>query len=523
MDAELERNLEKAWNSTCRVLFGREIGPLSKYSGYLEEYLLPVAKRKSHLSGKEVIIARGDYPQSARFISEDELVPNRDYAISINDMKDIDSLSAALKEKLEYSGNRYLGNSAFVEKSDIVHDSQFVYGSSNIEQSSYICSSYMMRMGSKNVFGSGWTGNGEHLIRLVAGLNLHRCFESHFISDSSDIYFSFNCDGCHDVMFSFGQKNRSYAIGNLQLPKDKYRTLKAKLLEEVVRELEREGKYPSLFDLSPQDAPAKPPKISPHVPDVGDDMAPVEKGFAATCAIMLKKSPGKLSRMEDWLAENTVHLDEVDTPFGTHTSLPTDFGIVSKMPKKRAVKIFELFEIGKIALDEKEIGSVKSIVKALGKIAYFTAEYWTGENRNIVKTPLILHSMNTYKGFEATYSENAALTSFSLHSKFVYGCSRIVESQFSMKCYDSLYLNRCFELDSCNKCSDSYFCHNSEALQDCMFCFNMKGRRHNIGNTQLEKDAYAKAKDALVLQMAGELSKTGRLKWNIYNIGAKNG
>ena len=107
--------------------------------------------------------------------------------------------------------------------------------------------------------------------------------------------------------------------------------------------------------------------------------------------------------------------------------------------------------------------------------------------------------------------------------KFVYGCSRIVESQFSMKCYDSLYLNRCFELDSCIKCADSYFCHNSEALQDCMFCFNMKGRRHNIGNTQLEKDAYAKAKDALVLQMAGELSKTGRLKWNIYNIGAKNG
>jgi hypothetical protein len=123
--------------------------------------------------------------------------------------------------------------------------------------------------------------------------------------------------------------------------------------------------------------------------------------------------------------------------------------------------------------------------------------------------------------YDITYGENAAVSFLALNSKYVYGCRRILESQFSVKCYNSLYLNRCFELDSCNKCSDSYFCHNSEALQDCMFCFNMKGRRHCIGNTQLEREEYAKAKDALVGQMADELMKTGRLNLNIYNIGAK--
>lgn len=519
MDATLERALEKAWDSTCRVLFGREIGPLGKYSEWLDEYLLPTAKRKSHLSGKEVIIARDSYPKSARFVSEDELTVNRDYALSINQIKDIDSLAGVLREKLEYSGNRFLGNSKFVENSDIVLDSQFVSNSTNIEQSSYIHSSYMMRRGSKNVFGSGYTANGEHLVRVVGGINLHRCFESHFLSDSSDLYFCFNCDGCHEALFSFGQKNKSYLIGNLALPKEKYRTLKAKLLAEVAHELEKNRRYPALYDLCPKELPPTLPKISPITPDVGEDMGPIERGFSATYAIMMKRTPPSITKIEEWLAHNTIKVEGIRTAFGTHTCLPTNFGMVSDMPRKRTVRVFDALELGKIALEEKEIGSVGSIVKGLGKIAYFTAEFWTGENRNIIASPIVLHSMNVYKGFEATYSENTALTSLSLHSKYAYGCNRIIESQFVLKCYNSLHLNRCFELDSCSKCSDSYFCHNSEALQDCMFCFNMKGRRHNIGNTQFGKDAYSKAKASLVSQMALELEKKKSLKWDIFNIG----
>ena len=522
MDAELERNLERAWKGTCKALFGRELsGGLAKYSEWLEGYLLPVAKRKSHASGDEVIVARDAYPLNARFISENELKLNAEYSLTINEIKDIDSLASALREKLEYTGNKFLGNSAYVESSDIVLDSQFVTNSTNIEQSSYVCSSYMMRRGSKNVFGSGWTANGEHLIRSVCGINIHRCFESHYVSDCSDLYFCFNCDGTHDALFSFGQKNKNYLIGNLQLPKDRHRQLKAKLVAEIAAELEKEGKYPSLFELCPREAPAQPPKISPKIPDVGKDMAPVEKGFASTYSIMMKKAAPKISAVEGWLAENTVNVEEIKTPFGSRTCIPTNFGMASKMPKKRTVTVFEALELGKIALDEKELSSIGSIAKGLEKIAYFTSEFWTGENRNIISSPIVLHSMDIYKGFEATYSENTAMTSLSLHSKFVYGCNRVIESQFSLKCYNSLYLNRCFELDSCIKCADSYFCHNSEALQDCMFCFNMKGRRHNIGNTALEKEEYSKVKDALVGQMADELGRTGALKLNIYNLGAR--
>jgi len=107
----------------------------------------------------------------------------------------------------------------------------------------------------------------------------------------------------------------------------------------------------------------------------------------------------------------------------------------------------------------------------------------------------------------------------SLNSKYTFGCYRILESQFCINCYNSLYLTRCFEVDTSTKCSDSLFCHNSEALQDCAFCFNAKGKRHAIGNLQLPPEQYRKIKNMLVEQMTEEILKTKELNYDIFNIG----
>jgi hypothetical protein len=519
MASETYPILNKAWKATCRVLFGEEIGELSDYEEYLCEYLPKTARRKSHISGKVVTLAKDSYPLSARFVSSDELVPNKNYALNINQIKDIDSILEALTEKCEYTGNKILGNSSFVESSDIIIDSQYVHNSTNIEQSSYIYSSYMMRRGSKRVFGSGWTGNGEFLVRVVAGFNLHRCFESHFVTDSSDLHFCFNCDGCHDMLFSFGQKNKNHAIGNLALEKGKYASLKAKILAEVAERLRKEKGFASLYSLVAD----KPPDGMPHLnvaKEKEGSMKTVEKAFASAYEVVMKGKPPSITEVEGWLGRNTIRLEEVRTAFGSETHIPLDFGIVSKMPRKRAVGIEESFELGKIALDESSFSSLERLIGSLGRIAFFSAEYKKGESHNIIKSPLLLSSTNIYKGYEATYSENTGLTSLSLHSKYVYGCNRIIESEFCLKCYNSLYLNRCFEMDACLKCADSYFCHNCEGMGDSMFCFNMKGRRHMIGNTEVPKDTYAGIKGAILGQINDELGRKKDFKWDIYNIGA---
>lgn len=89
-----------------------------------------------------------------------------------------------------------------------------------------------------------------------------------------------------------------------------------------------------------------------------------------------------------------------------------------------------------------------------------------------------------------------------------------------MKAYYSKKLSRCFEVDTCESCSDLYYSHNCENVQDSFFCFNTKNRRHAICNAELEKEKYREIKSSLLSQLSGELEKRKTLKWGVYSLAA---
>ena len=516
MNNILERKMDSAWKSACRIIFGREIGPLEKYRAWLGKGMPRGARRKSHSSGKDVAVAFDAFPSGARFVSSDELQLNKGYGVSVNDMKDVDSLLSALSEKCEYAGNRHLGNSAFVESSDIVLDSQYVGNSANVEESQYVDSSFMIRKGSKHIFGCGALGNGEFLIRVTDSYGQKRSFESSIVGTSSDCYFCHNVLGSREMMFSFGQRNKSYCIGNTQLPKEKYLELKRKILAEVAGILEKEGSFPALHELVPNAPNAASLSLAPE--KRLQSMAPLEKGFATTYNILLKRQPGSIKEYEKWLTERTIAVHEAATPFGSQTFVPDSMPVLKDFPKARLVTARESAELSKLQMPQGSMGSLKGVLAGLGGIAFFTPELCDGQNANLIACPHAYNVVNAYKGYDAVYAENVALSSMALNSKYVYGCRRVLESQFSLKCYNSQYLNRCLEMDSCNRCTDSYFCYNSEALSECMFCFNMKGARNTIGNTALDKEKYAQVKSALVSQIADELGENKALARSIFSL-----
>ncbi|HIH19136.1 TPA: hypothetical protein HA225_04100 [Candidatus Micrarchaeota archaeon] len=65
--------LNKAWNSTCRVLFGQETAPLSECREWLREYDQKLRTEKSSLSGKDVTFSLDDYSNNARFAAFNEI------------------------------------------------------------------------------------------------------------------------------------------------------------------------------------------------------------------------------------------------------------------------------------------------------------------------------------------------------------------------------------------------------------------------------------------------------------------
>jgi hypothetical protein len=520
MDSSVYNELNKAWKATCRILFGEEIGELREYEEWLKEYMLPMKKRKSQVSGREVAIAIGEYCETAKFVSLAESREKAIEALSVNEIKDIDSILEAISERWEYVGDRVLGNSKFVEGSDLVVDSHYVADSIDIQSSSHVFSSSMVELNCKQVFGClRVTPSSEVIVRCLRVGHLNRCFECYCVDPLSDAYFCSSIMGGHDLMFCFNLRNKTHCIGNLQLDRERYFSLKKKLVEEIKDELRKNKRFPSLFEIVPNTKPSEKVELSIKEKEKGN-LKPIEQAFSSTFRTIFKREPGSLMDYESWLTEHTAKPKPVKTPFGSIAYILDEkyFPIYSKMPVQRVVSFEEAEELGGLQLSESDITSLQKLKDSLGKISYITDEWSSGTIHNVTGTATRLDSANIYKVEAALNSEYSALGSMVWYSKYVFGC-RITASQFCINCYNSFNLNRCFELDSSSNCSDAYFAHNCEGLQDAMFCWNTKGKRHAIGNTELSPEQYRKIKDTLVSQMADEILNKKELKWDIYNIG----
>ncbi len=240
------KDVDKAFKSTCKVVLGSEPGSISELEPYLREYA-EMLKHKKSINNKDVYYT-APYCESARFLSYEDSFDSPSKPIDINSIKDIDSLLSAVRENAYYTGNKVLGNSNFVEKSENVIDSSFVYRSSEILRCEYIAHSSLLR-DSKYLFGCSCLGTSSFCIKSSETNFSQRCFETNILFYSSDAFYSNNCKSCHEILFCFDQISKKYMVGNNELGRDKYMEIKSRILEQIADELTRKRTLPSLLDL----------------------------------------------------------------------------------------------------------------------------------------------------------------------------------------------------------------------------------------------------------------------------------
>ena len=238
--------LDRSFRSTCRTLFGEELGGLEENAG-LFTYASPMKRGKSALSGADVSYI-APYPAAAKFISMEEKARLPSQKVSPNDIKDMDSLLRAARECAYYCGSKAIGSSKYVESSDNITDSFFVYSSHNVTKSEYISHSELV-VKSKHLFGAAAAGESEFCIGLNESSLAKRVFESAQVQTSSDLYCCFFARNCHDCMFSFGQQSKSHMIGNNALPRERYIGMKKELLSQMAGVLKSKKKGLRLSDI----------------------------------------------------------------------------------------------------------------------------------------------------------------------------------------------------------------------------------------------------------------------------------
>jgi predicted metal-binding transcription factor (methanogenesis marker protein 9) len=518
--SEVYDKVNEAFKKTSRILFKQEIGELKEFEEYFRETMFPVDLRKSFISGKEVMTTPY-YPKDARIVSQDELGQVEFAPVDVNKIKDIDSLLEAVGENVMFSGNRMFGKNIGVERGDCITDCVNVYEGHNVWRAKNAAYASMHRE-SESTFGVSGYPEAKFCIRALWGLGITRCFETYYTNYSSDCYFSFNNTGCSETMFSFNLRNKSHAIGNRELPKDKYLELKWKLAGEIAEKLRKDKRMVSVVDIPRAYGGIKENAAEYLEPKSGKERKAekINRAFASAAKVVLGMELGPITDYEGWLCRGDVLVRVVEGGLGSETYLNGFVPMLRKTPLERLVNEKEALVLGR----EKKVPvrdyDLEGILGEAAKIAYFTHEYTVGECADNYDTPGKYGAVDNYGMVESTYSRHCGCTVMAVRNcEYVFGGKiRMLQSRFCINCYDSTELTNCFETDASNSSTGCYFCHNVENVDEGIFCFNVKGKRYAVGNTEVGREEFLRVKKILLDYVVGELEEKKKCELGIFNI-----
>ncbi|MCX6772804.1 MAG: hypothetical protein NTV88_03485 [Candidatus Micrarchaeota archaeon] len=512
--------LNKQWKATCRILFGAEIGELSEFAPYLKETMFPCKMFKSALSGKPVMVSSPHYPDAGKYASQEEIAKMQSLPLSINDIKDIDSLFGAASERVVFCGNKLFGKNVNVKEGDNIADCLEVLHSHDIYNSKYVAYSSIGRV-SDSIYGVNIFWKCSHAIRCsectVAGAQ--RCFECYYSTGIADSYFTFNCSSCQDCMFSFNLRGKNCMIGNLQLTKERYRQLKAKLVSEMAEKLQKDKRLFSIGDiarLSFEQGKSEALELPPSAVPIE-----VEGAFAATSRIVLGKQHNS-GRLAKWLMSRAIGMKKVRGAQGS-PAFKSDSPTGRLVGSGRLVSFNEALasSANSISISESELPSLDEIKKRAAQKAAFSLELLEGQNRGVCDTLLAFNSSDVYRLWWSVLSKHSAYSTVVTESEHIFGgWGRNIFSQFCINCDNLTYASKCFETDSSYQCRNCYFCHNCEDVEEGILCFNVKGMRYAVLNQQVTKEEYARIKKMLLDYINKELDAKGKLEIDIFSIGA---
>jgi len=338
------------------------------------------------------------------------------------------------------------------------------------------------------LFGCSGTGESSYSMKTEECWKAARCLETNRVWESTGVYFSHGLMGCSDCMFCFNLKGKRNAIGNVQLGKEEYSKLKAKLISEMADELRRKKRLPGLAELIPSGIQKSKPVMLQKVPYKPDAVnpQPIQKAFDETCSIIFGKKLGSLGDFEGYLFRHVRRVIPAQSCLSSRHTYHFDMAYDMALAKTgRLISVQEQEELSGTRAWPAGIGpetlSFSEAHKLTEEIAYLCLQMDL-QSRNMAECASVQESANGWRASRVYFCKDVAYSFWPRDADHVFGCDSVRNSSFLVNCYNSFKLSRCFEADTCQNCTGCYFCHNCENVHDSMFCFNAKNLRYAIGN-----------------------------------------
>ena len=236
--------VSESFSMTAKLLFGKPLGPIEKYAGWLQNRIHPGKSVPSSIGKGTCYLP--DYgffrklPKN-RVVSFENLDGAAKMKIRLE--KGHAGLAAISDElgKFAYFVPTFMeGRNLNVENTAVYIDCINVreaFDPFTTKNSAYTFST----MDSECVFGCYRIVQCNFIIHCYNTYNSNRCFEMDGAKTCTDCYFCHNVENLQNCMFCFNVKNKHYAIGNVEVGKEKYLQMKQMLVQWILQGLEKQG------------------------------------------------------------------------------------------------------------------------------------------------------------------------------------------------------------------------------------------------------------------------------------------
>ena len=231
------RAVEEAFSSTSKLLFGQALSPIDAYADWLVRDLpnWRVLKR----AGKETAVANYGYfkflpdKKIAAFEQFDEIGKRK---LAVSDHPSLSGLSASMASSLECVTDVIEGTNMDVDSCTVYKNLVSAYkclGSFNSKQSGFICWSDF----NEYSFGLYRTFHSKFSMKCYHSDKLSRCLEMDGCNSCSDSMFCHNCENSENALFCFNSSSLHYAVGNVEVGKEKFAQIFGSLKERMAKQL----------------------------------------------------------------------------------------------------------------------------------------------------------------------------------------------------------------------------------------------------------------------------------------------
>ncbi|MFH1328216.1 MAG: hypothetical protein ABIH76_05160 [Candidatus Bathyarchaeota archaeon] len=244
----------------------------------------------------------------------------------------------------------------------------------------------------------------------------------------------------------------------------------------------------------------------------------INDAFRSTCKIVLGDEIGELKDYQSYLSEPLI-----GKYVTSHFSKKKVF-----MTSEQYCKDARFFDYGKeYQLFEKslskpininEIKDIDSLFLGVKEKILYSGNKVTGKSLKVEESDDVVDGIYVLNSSMVDSGKYLAYSCVMEGSNFTFGTTSSADSNHLIRCFYNLGLRRSFESVFSNNSSNCYFCYNAFNSNECMFTFNVRSKRHMVGNLQLEPSRYSELKDKLLNEIRDELKRKKRLDFSIVNI-----